>query len=158
MVQNNLTKAKSSGDVKFDLQAGAIGKQSHFDEYSFLPTSDFNYNGFRIGAGFSGLIPYSGTRWSVEIKHDIFYSFGNFNSRIMTYCRPDVMFISAPGQQKQAKRHKNRHSLLSCGFKEFLDFRFQRMRRKKCRSFVNNQQRRFTVLRVLFDLFEQMEE
>ena len=75
---NNLTKAKSSGDVKFDLQAGAIGKQSHFDEYSFLPTSDFNYNGFRIGAGFSGLIPYSGTRWSVEIKHDSF--FGDFNT------------------------------------------------------------------------------
>ncbi|MEI0604563.1 TolC family protein [Brachyspira alvinipulli] len=75
---NNLTKAKSSGDVKFDLQAGAIGKQSHFDEYSFLPTSDFNYNGFRIGAGFSGLVPYSGTRWSVEIKHDSF--FGDFNT------------------------------------------------------------------------------
>ncbi|AEM22127.1 putative outer membrane component of multidrug efflux [Brachyspira intermedia PWS/A] len=75
---NNLTKAKSSGDVKFDLQAGAIGKQSHFDEYNFLPTSDFNYNGFRIGAGFSGLVPYSGTRWSVEIKHDSF--FGNFNT------------------------------------------------------------------------------
>nr|WP_272503176.1 TolC family protein [Brachyspira hyodysenteriae] len=75
---NNLTKAKSSGDVKFDLQAGAIGMQSHFDEYSFIPTSDFNYNGFRIGAGFSGLIPYSGTRWSVEIKHDSF--FGDFNT------------------------------------------------------------------------------
>ncbi|WP_300366680.1 TolC family protein [Brachyspira sp.] len=71
--ENNLTKAKSSGDVKFDLQAGAIGKQNHFDEYSFIPTSDFNYNGFRIGAGFSGLIPYSGTRWSVEIKHDSFF-------------------------------------------------------------------------------------
>ena len=75
---NNLTKAKSSGDVKFDLQAGAIGMQSHFDEYSFFPTSDFNYNGFRIGAGFSGLIPYSGTRWSIEIKHDSF--FGDFNT------------------------------------------------------------------------------
>ncbi|MEI0490861.1 TolC family protein [Brachyspira intermedia] len=75
---NNLTKAKSAGDVKFDLQAGAIGKQSHFDQYSFLPTSDFNYNGFRIGAGFSGLIPYSGTRWSVEIKHDSF--FGDFKT------------------------------------------------------------------------------
>lgn len=75
---NNLTKAKSSGDVKFDLQAGAIGRQNHFDEYSFIPTSDFNYNGFRIGAGFSGLIPYSGTRWAVEIKHDSF--FGDFKT------------------------------------------------------------------------------
>ena len=79
---NNLTKAKSSGDVKFDLQAGAIGKQAHSDEYSFIPASDFNYNGFRIGAGFSGLIPYSGTRWSVEIKHDSF--FGDFKTGDIT--------------------------------------------------------------------------
>lgn len=72
---NNLIKAKSSGDVKFDLQAGAIGMQNHFNQYSILPESDFHYNGFRVAAGFSGLIPYSGTRWSVEIRHD-----GYFNS------------------------------------------------------------------------------
>lgn len=75
---NNLIKAKSSGDVKFDLQAGAIGMQNHFNQYSILPESDFNYNGFRVGAGFSGLIPYSGTRWAVEIRHDGY--FGDFKS------------------------------------------------------------------------------
>lgn len=75
---NNLIKAKSSGDVKFDLQAGAIGMQNHFNQYSILPESDFNYNGFRVGAGFSGLIPYSGTRWNVEIRHDGY--FGDFKS------------------------------------------------------------------------------
>ena len=70
---NNLTKAKSSGDVKFDLQAGAIGTQKHFDEYNIIPTADFMDNGMRIGAGFSGLIPYSGTRWSVKIQHDSYF-------------------------------------------------------------------------------------
>ncbi|TKZ23543.1 multidrug transporter, partial [Brachyspira catarrhinii] len=75
---NNLIKAKSSGDIKFDLQAGAIGMQNHFNQYSILPESDFHYNGFRVGAGFSGLIPYSGTRWSVEIRHDGY--FGDFES------------------------------------------------------------------------------
>lgn len=75
---NNLIRAKSSGDVKFDLQAGAIGMQNHFNQYSILPESDFNYNGFRVGAGFSGLIPYSGTRWAVEIRHDGY--FGDFKS------------------------------------------------------------------------------
>ena len=70
---NNLTKAKSSGDVKFDLQAGAIGTQKHFDEYNIIPTADFMHNGMRIGAGFSGLIPYSGTRWSVKIQHDSYF-------------------------------------------------------------------------------------
>lgn len=75
---NNLIKAKSSGDVKFDLQAGAIGMQNHFNQYSILPESDFNYNGFRVGAGFSGLIPYSGTRWAIEIRHDGY--FGDFKS------------------------------------------------------------------------------
>ena len=75
---NNLVKAKSSGDVKFDLQAGAIGMQNHFNQYSILPESDFHYNGFRVGAGFSGLIPYSGTRWTVEIRHDGY--FGDFES------------------------------------------------------------------------------
>lgn len=75
---NNLIKAKSSGDVKFDLQAGAIGMQNHFNQYSIIPESDFHYNGFRVAAGFSGLIPYSGTRWSVEIRHDGY--FGDFRS------------------------------------------------------------------------------
>lgn len=75
---NNLIKAKSGGDVKFDLHAGAIGMQNHFNQYSVLPESDFHYNGFRVGAGFSGLIPYSGTRWSVEIRHDGY--FGDFES------------------------------------------------------------------------------
>lgn len=70
---NNLTKAKSSGDVKFDLQAGAIGTQKHFEEYNIIPTADFMHNGMRIGAGFSGLIPYSGTRWSVKIQHDSYF-------------------------------------------------------------------------------------
>lgn len=70
---NNLTKAKSSGDVKFDLQAGAIGTQKHFDEYNIIPTADFMHNGMRIGVGFSGLIPYSGTRWSVKIQHDSYF-------------------------------------------------------------------------------------
>lgn len=70
---NNLTKAKSSGDVKFDLQAGAIGTQKHFDEYNIIPTADFMHNGMRIGAGFIGLIPYSGTRWSVKIQHDSYF-------------------------------------------------------------------------------------
>lgn len=72
---NNLTKAKSSGDVKFDLQAGAIGTQKHFDEYNIIPTADFMHNGMRIGAGFSGLIPYSGTRWSVKIQHDSYFGY-----------------------------------------------------------------------------------
>lgn len=80
---NNLTKAKSSGDVKFDLYAGAIGMQSRLNEYSFFPESDFSYNGFRIGAGFGGLIPYSGTRWSIEIRHDGY--FGDFYSDNITF-------------------------------------------------------------------------
>ena len=75
---NDLIRAKSSGDVKFDLQAGAIGTQNYFEQYNFLPQSTFRYNGFRIGAGFSGLIPYSGTRWAVKIQHDGY--FGDFDS------------------------------------------------------------------------------
>ena len=80
---NDLIRAKSSGDVKFDLQAGAIGTQNYFEQYNveqyiFLPQSAFRYNGFRIGAGFSGLIPYSGTRWAVKIQHDGY--FGDFDS------------------------------------------------------------------------------
>lgn len=75
---NDLIRAKSSGDVKFDLQAGAIGTQNYFEQYDFLPQSAFRYNGFRIGAGFSGLIPYSGTRWAVKIQHDGY--FGDFDS------------------------------------------------------------------------------
>ena len=34
---NDLIRAKSSGDVKFDLQAGAIGTQNYFEQYTFLP-------------------------------------------------------------------------------------------------------------------------
>lgn len=75
---NDLIRAKSSGDVKFDLQAGAIGTQNYFEQYVIFPQSTFRYNGFRIGAGFSGLIPYSGTRWAVKIQHDGY--FGDFDS------------------------------------------------------------------------------
>lgn len=75
---NDLIRAKSSGDVKFDLQAGAIGTQNYFEQYVIFPQSIFRYNGFRIGAGFSGLIPYSGTRWAVKIQHDGY--FGDFDS------------------------------------------------------------------------------
>ena len=60
------------------MQAGAIGTQNYFEQYNFLPQSTFRYNGFRIGAGFSGLIPYSGTRWAVKIQHDGY--FGDFDS------------------------------------------------------------------------------
>ena len=75
---NNLIRAKSIGDVKLDLQAGAIGMQSHYNEYKFLPETSLNYNGFRIGAELSGLIPYSGTRWAVKIQHDGY--FGDFEN------------------------------------------------------------------------------
>lgn len=75
---NDLIRAKSSGDVKFDLQAGAIGTQNYFEQYVIFPQSTFRYNGSRIGAGFSGLIPYSGTRWAVKIQHDGY--FGDFDS------------------------------------------------------------------------------
>ena len=90
---NDLIRAKSSGDVKFDLQAGAIGTQNYFEQYNveqyiFLPQSAFRYNGFRIGAGFSGLIPYSGTRWAVKIQHDGY--FGDFDSGNISFPFPTI--------------------------------------------------------------------
>lgn len=71
--QMNLLSAESSGDVNLSAQFGAVGKYGSLS--SGMSTSagpTVNATGIQAGIGIGSLIPYSGTKWSVNLTHNSF--------------------------------------------------------------------------------------
>ncbi len=66
----NLLNAKSSGDVNLTAQLGAIGLYGANSSVSALGGQSAEAVGIRAGIGVGSLIPYSGTRWSVNLSHN----------------------------------------------------------------------------------------
>lgn len=69
----NLLSAKSSADVNLSAQLGAVGKYgslSSSTSTSVGPTAEAA--GIQASIGVGSLIPYSGTRWSVNLTHNSF--------------------------------------------------------------------------------------
>lgn len=68
----NLLSAKSSGDVNLTAQLGAIGQYGNLSSGSMMSPSTTSVEaiGIRAGIGVSSLIPYSGTKWSVNLTHN----------------------------------------------------------------------------------------
>lgn len=66
----NLLNAKSSGDVNLTAQLGAIGTYGANSTVSSMGGQSAEATGIRAGIGVSSLIPYSGTRWSVNLTHN----------------------------------------------------------------------------------------
>lgn len=66
----NLLNAKSSGDVNLTAQLGAIGTYGANSTVSAMGGQSAEATGIRAGIGVSSLIPYSGTRWSVNLTHN----------------------------------------------------------------------------------------
>lgn len=70
----NLLSAKSSGDVNLSAQLGAIGKYGSLSSGSMTANAGPTVEaaGIQAGIGVGSLIPYSGTTWSVNLKHNSF--------------------------------------------------------------------------------------
>lgn len=70
--QMNLLSAQSAGDVNLSATVGAIGKygslSSGITSTSQSPTAEAV--GLQAGIGVGSLIPYTGTRWSVNLAHN----------------------------------------------------------------------------------------
>lgn len=66
----NLLSAKSSGDVNLTAQLGAIGTYGNGTLSSSLGGKSAEATGIRAGIGVGSLIPYSGTKWSVNLTHN----------------------------------------------------------------------------------------
>lgn len=66
----NLLNAKGSGDVNLTAQLGAIGTYGANSTVSAMGGQSAEATGIRAGIGVSSLIPYSGTRWSVNLTHN----------------------------------------------------------------------------------------
>ena len=66
----NLLSAKSSGDVNLTAQLGAIGTYGSGTLSSSLGGKSAEATGIRAGIGVGSLIPYSGTKWSVNLTHN----------------------------------------------------------------------------------------
>ena len=66
----NLLNAKGSGDVNLTAQLGAIGTYGANSTVSSMGGQSAEATGIRAGIGVSSLIPYSGTRWSVNLTHN----------------------------------------------------------------------------------------
>lgn len=66
----NLLNAKSSGDVNLTAQLGAIGTYGANSTVSSMGGQSAEATGIRAGIGVGSLIPYSGTRWSVNLTHN----------------------------------------------------------------------------------------
>lgn len=66
----NLLNAKSSGDVNLTAQLGAVGTYGANSTVSAMGGQSAEATGIRAGIGVSSLIPYSGTRWSVNLTHN----------------------------------------------------------------------------------------
>ena len=71
--QMNLLSAKSSGDVNLSAQFGAVGKYGNLSSSSSTSVGPtVKAAGIQAGIGVGSLIPYSGTRWSVNLTHNSF--------------------------------------------------------------------------------------
>ncbi|WP_297298792.1 TolC family protein [uncultured Brachyspira sp.] len=70
----NLLSAKSSGDVNLSAQLGAVGKYGSLSSSSTTTTTSPTVEaaGIQAGIGVGSLIPYSGTKWSVNLTHTSF--------------------------------------------------------------------------------------
>ena len=66
----NLLNAKGSGDVNLTAQLGAIGTYGANSTVSSMGGQSAEATGIRAGIGVGSLIPYSGTRWSVNLTHN----------------------------------------------------------------------------------------
>lgn len=71
--QMNLLSAQSSGDVNLSAQLGAVGKYGSLsDSTSTGQSPSVEAAGIQAAIGVGSLIPYSGTRWSVNLTHNSF--------------------------------------------------------------------------------------
>ena len=70
----NLLSAKSSGDVNLSAQFGAVGKYGSLSSGYSDPTlsPSIGATGIQAGIGLGSLIPYTGTKWSVNLTHNSF--------------------------------------------------------------------------------------
>lgn len=69
----NLLSAKSSGDVNLSAQLGAVGKYGSLSSsMSTSASPTVEAAGIQAGIGVGSLIPYSGTKWSVNLTHTSF--------------------------------------------------------------------------------------
>lgn len=101
---NALLSAESSGDVNLNLQAGAVGKYGAFSSSSLGNGSpSVKANGLRAGIGLGSTVPYSGTRWSVNLTHnaflggDVYYNGDNPTStKFKTYGPSVTIEVSQP--------------------------------------------------------------
>ena len=69
----NLLNARGSEDVNLSASVGAIGKYGNLSAGSITSTSEgptASAVGMRANIGVGSLIPYSGTRWSVNLSHN----------------------------------------------------------------------------------------
>lgn len=100
----NLLSAKGSGDVNLTAQLGAIGQYGSLSSGS-LSTSAAGQSveavGLRAGIGVSSLIPYSGTKWSVNLTHNSYldgrlYSPNGESVRFQNYYPSLTIEVSQP--------------------------------------------------------------
>lgn len=72
--QMNLLSAESSGDVNLSAQFGAVGKYGSLSSgyTSTTASPSVNAAGIQAGIGLGSLIPYTGTKWSVNLTHTSF--------------------------------------------------------------------------------------
>lgn len=70
----NLLSAKSSGDVNLSAQLGAVGKYGSLSSSTTTTTTSPTVEaaGIQASIGVGSLIPYSGTKWSVNLTHNSF--------------------------------------------------------------------------------------
>ncbi len=71
--ENNLTRAKSSGDVNLGLSLGALGSLGYGAYTSSVAETGFSHAGLGTGLSIGSLIPYSGTTWQVSLTNSTLY-------------------------------------------------------------------------------------
>ena len=97
----NLLSAKSSGDVNLTAQLGAIGTYGANSTISAMGGQSAEATGIRAGIGVGSLIPYSGTRWSVNLTHNSYLDgriyYGNGGSdKFQNYLPSLTIEVSQP--------------------------------------------------------------
>lgn len=100
----NLLSAKGSGDVSLTAQLGAIGQYGSLSSGSLSASSSgqsVEAVGIRAGVGVSSLIPYSGTKWSVNLTHNSYldgrlYSQNGESVRFQNYYPSLTIEVSQP--------------------------------------------------------------
>lgn len=100
---NNLLSAESAGDVNLDLQLGAVGKYGSLGTSMGSSTTSgpvIKGNGIRAGIGLGSTIPYSGTRWSVNLSHDSILGgdliTGATSTRVTTFAPSVTIEVAQP--------------------------------------------------------------